>query len=85
MNIKQSLIINNVWWNNEKINKKFLLSRKREEFENIKNEIEDKRILSIIGPRRVGKSTLIYQTIDYLLEEKQVNSKRILFFRHWSP
>lgn len=85
MNIKKSLIINNVWWNNEKINKKFLLSRKREEFENIKNEIEDKRILSIIGPRRVGKSTLMYQTIDYLLEEKKVNPKRILFFSGDDP
>ena len=85
MNIKQSLIINNIWWNNEKINKRFLLTRRREEFENIKKQIEDKRILSIIGPRRVGKSTLIYQTINYLLEEKKIDPKRILFFSGDDP
>ena len=69
MNIKSSLIITNPWWNQQKINEQFLLGRKRNEFNNIIEKIENKRILSIIGPRRVGKSTLIYQTINYLLEE----------------
>jgi len=57
-----------------------LLSRKREEFSNIIEKLDEKRILSIIEPRRVGKSTLIYQTINYLLENKKVESKRIVFF-----
>ena len=64
MNIKLNLSITNPWWNNEKINKKFLLGRKRNEFNDIIEKIKNKRILSIIGPRRVGKSTLIYQTIN---------------------
>lgn len=85
MDIKQSLITNNVWWNDEKINPQFLLGRKREEFGNIIKALDEKRILSIIGPRRVGKSTLIYQTINYLLEEKKVDSKRILFFSGDDP
>ena len=85
MDIKQSLIITNPWWKKEKINSKFLLSRKRYEFEDILAKIEDKRILSIIGPRRVGKSTLIYQTINYLLEEKKVDEKRILLFSGDDP
>ena len=33
MDIKQSLVTNNLWWKNEKINSKFLLGRKRNEFE----------------------------------------------------
>ena len=78
MNIKSSLVATNPWWNREKINEQFLLGRKRNEFNNIIEKIENKRILSIIGPRRVGKSTLIYQTINYLLEEKKVDNKRIL-------
>ena len=85
MNIKSSLIITNTWWNNEKINDQFLLGRKRNEFKDILEKIDDKRILSIIGPRRVGKSTLIYQTINYLLEEKKVNNKRILLFSGDDP
>ncbi|MCL2860696.1 MAG: ATP-binding protein [Oscillospiraceae bacterium] len=85
MDIKQSLIANNSWWNDEKINPKFLLGRKREEFSSIIEKLNEKRILSIIGPRRVGKSTLIYQTINYLLEDIKVEPKRILFFSGDDP
>ncbi len=85
MNIKSSLIVTNSWWNHEKINEQFLLGRKRNEFNDIIEKIDNKRILSIIGPRRVGKSTLIYQTINYLLEEKKVDSKRILLFSGDDP
>lgn len=85
MDIKQSLITNNIWWKKEKINPQFLLGRKREEFKSIINKIDEKRILSIIGPRRVGKSTLMYQTINYLLEDKKINSKRILLFSGDDP
>lgn len=85
MDIKQSLITNNIWWKDEKVNSQFLLGRKREEFHDIINKLDEKRILSIIGPRRVGKSTLIYQTIDYLLEVKKVNKKRILLFSGDDP
>ena len=85
MDIKQSLITNNVWWKNQKINPQFLLGRKREEFNSIIQKIDEKRILSIIGPRRVGKSTLIYQTINYLIEDKKVDKKRILLFSGDDP
>lgn len=85
MDIKQSLIMNNIWWSGEEINSQFLLGRKRKEFDEIVNNLESKRILSIIGPRRVGKSTLIYQTINYLIKERKINPKRILFFSGDDP
>lgn len=85
MDIKLNLSITNPWWNNEKINEQFLLGRKRKEFDDIIEKINNKRILSIIGPRRVGKSTLIYQTINYLLKEQKVDSKRILLFSGDDP
>ncbi len=85
MDIKLNLSITNPWWSNQKINNQFLLGRKRKEFEDIIVKINSKRILSIIGPRRVGKSTLIYQTINYLLEERKVDSKRILLFSGDDP
>ena len=85
MDIKSNLVITNPWWNQQKINEQFLLGRKRNEFNNIIEKIENKRILSIIGPRRVGKSTLIYQTINYLLEEQKIQNKRILLFSGDDP
>ncbi|MBR3003222.1 MAG: ATP-binding protein [Clostridia bacterium] len=85
MDIKSSLVVTNPWWNNEEINKQFLLGRKRNEFDDILEKIQNKRILSIIGPRRVGKSTLIYQTINYLLHEKNVEAERILLFSGDDP
>ena len=85
MDIKSSLILTNTWWKNEKINEQFLLGRKRYEFNEIIERLDNKRILSIIGPRRVGKSTLIYQTINYLLENLKVDSKRILLFSGDDP
>lgn len=85
MDIKSSLILTNSWWNNEKINEQFLLGRKRNEFNDIIERIDNKRILSIIGPRRVGKSTLMYQTINYLLEKQNVDAKRILLFSGDDP
>ena len=85
MDKKQSLFLNNIWWNNEKISENFLLNRTRNEFENIIKKLDEKRILSIIGPRRVGKSTLIYQTINYLLNEKKIDPKRILLFSGDDP
>lgn len=65
--IKQSLISNNNWWKDEKISDKFLLERKREEFKYITKKSDEKRILSIIGPRRVGKSILIYNLVYFLM------------------
>ena len=85
MDIKSSLILTNPWWNNDEINAQFLLGRKRYEFNEIIDRIESKRILSIIGPRRVGKSTLIYQTINYLIKEKKIENKRILLFSGDDP
>lgn len=85
MDVKSNLLMTNPWWKNEKINEQFLLGRKRQEFEDIIDQIDGKRILSIIGPRRVGKSTLIYQTINYLLEEKHIENKRILLFSGDDP
>lgn len=85
MDIKSSLMATNCWWNGEKINEQFLLGRKRNEFGDILDKIDNKRILSIIGPRRVGKSTLIYQTINHLLEQQKIDSKRILLFSGDDP
>lgn len=57
----------NGWWifNSVKESKKYPF--KREIFESFKKGLDSRRILLLLGPRRVGKSILIKQTIDSLL------------------
>jgi len=74
----------NRWWSTGKVDTPFLFKVVRDEFDEITARLQDRRILSLIGPRRVGKSTLIYQTINFLLEAN-VNPKNILLFSGDEP
>ena len=78
--VKQSQIREqNVWWEPKyqieeaKWPKRFL-------FADLINEIKSRFIISILGLRRIGKSTLLRQIINHLIQEKNINPKRILYF-----
>ncbi|MBI4454007.1 ATP-binding protein [Candidatus Woesearchaeota archaeon] len=43
-------------------------------------ELTSKQIISLIGLRRTGKTTLFYQLINHLIKDKQVQRKHILYF-----
>ena len=53
--------------------KRFLLN-------DIVKEIESKQIISLIGLRRTGKTTILKQLIDHLIESKKVKREYILFY-----
>jgi hypothetical protein len=53
---------------------------KRRDFFVLRRKIDEKEINAIIGPRQVGKTTTLYQLIDFLIHEKMVDPKRIMFF-----
>lgn len=74
-----SLTHSNRWWNSGKVDSGFQYKTVRSEFNKIVEKIDDERALLIVGPRRVGKSTLMYQTISHLLN-RGVDPKSILFF-----
>lgn len=74
----------NRWWSSGKVDASFLYKVVRDEFNTIQSKLEDRRLLSLIGPRRVGKSTLIYQTISYLLKSG-IDPKKILLFSGDEP
>ena len=71
----------NPWWLNKPIPlSKLKEFKRRDYYKTIPRRIEDNLILALMGPRRVGKSTLIYQFLNYLISQINVDRKRILFF-----
>jgi len=65
-------------WITGKVPSVLLKEIKRIEFEKAIDQIDDERILGIIGPRRTGKTTILYQLINKILENTK--PERILFF-----
>ncbi|GHT91752.1 ATPase [Spirochaetia bacterium] len=74
----------NHWWDTGKVNAVYLESIVRDEIERIFAAMDARRALAVVGPRRVGKSTLIYQIIDRLLKTG-TNPAHILLFNGDSP
>lgn len=75
----RKLITYNEWWSTGKVRQELAKPFRRRLFEKLTKRIENKRILEIIGPRRVGKTTLMFQMIDHLLTVKRVEPKNILY------
>lgn len=55
-------------------------SKTRDLFKDIVNSLNNKFIVELVGLRRVGKSTLLFQTINHLIKEKKINPFKILYF-----
>jgi predicted AAA+ superfamily ATPase len=70
---------NNEWWNTGKITVGAAYKIARDELGIITGNMGARRIQIIIGPRRVGKSTMIKQAIAHLLGTG-TEPKRILYF-----
>jgi len=73
--ILQILYAQNPWWEGKPVQAP---ERKRRDFYYLKKTLSDKQITAIIGPRRVGKSVLMQQLIQDLIEQ-EVPPKNILF------
>lgn len=69
----------NEWWATGANSIDSIYKIKRNEFNRLIDCMEERRIQIIIGPRRVGKSTLMQQSIGHLLSNG-TEPKRILFF-----
>lgn len=64
------LEILNSWWKEGNISKELALVYKRKVFAKIKRLLKTRQIIVISGLRRVGKSTLMYQLIEELMNSK---------------
>ena len=69
----------NHWWKLSNVKQEFIYSLKRNLFKDILNHLEIRQIIGIVGLRRVGKTTLFYEVIDYLIK-KNINPKNIIYF-----
>lgn len=65
----------NKWWIGQKIK---VPEFKRRDFEYLIKKINDPKALILIGPRQVGKTTVVMQIIDTLLDEG-IEPKRVMY------
>ena len=75
--MRDILIDWNPWWTKEY---KFQ-GIKRNKLLEIIPWLRRKEIISIVGVRRSGKTTLLLEIIDYLIKEEKVNPKNIFFIK----
>jgi predicted AAA+ superfamily ATPase len=67
--IAERLYFHNPWWVTGKISPNLALPFKRKGFSKLLGNLDLERILVLKGPRRTGKTTIIYQLIDHLLKK----------------
>lgn len=71
------LYSHNPWWQTGKVPDELAPEFKRRDLYKLKEQLESKEITGIVGARRVGKTTLMYQLIEHLLEK--VPAKRVFY------
>ncbi|MBI2045311.1 ATP-binding protein [Candidatus Pacearchaeota archaeon] len=69
----------NHWWASEKVDTELALPFKRDIYPEIEKHMGKRFILALVGLRRVGKTTTMYQLIQKLIETK-IKKTAILFF-----
>ena len=69
----------NPWWEYEDVPKDMVPLTKRDLFDKLVNRLSLRRIDIIVGLRRVGKTTLMYQLIHHLIESG-ISPLNILYF-----
>ncbi len=69
----------NHWWISGSVDAELALPFKRDIYLDVESHMDKRFILALVGLRRVGKTTIIYQAIQKLIESN-VNKENILFF-----
>ena len=69
----------NHWWTSKKVDTELALPFKRDIYLEIEKHLDKRFILALVGLRRVGKTTIMYQLIQKLVEAN-INKTNILFF-----
>ena len=79
VNLLQELQKDNPWWKNNKIPEDWDKPFYRSDFYKYITQLDSKDIQVIIGPRRVGKTILLYQLMKYLMITQKIEGKNIIY------
>ena len=69
----------NHWWTSGKVDAELALPFKRDIYPEIEKQLDKRFILALVGLRRVGKTTIMYQIMQKLIGSK-TDKTAILFF-----
>ncbi|MEZ3144140.1 ATP-binding protein [Halobaculum sp. MBLA0143] len=70
----------NPWWDGGDVPETLLMGQyRRRDFHALKSDIDNEPVTTICGPRQVGKTTLVGQLVDHLLNERGVDPRRVLY------
>ena len=69
----------NPWWRSGKVRDEWLKEYKRKLYHELSNYIDRRQIILLKGLRRTGKTTLMFQIIQHLID-RGVSPKNILYF-----
>jgi len=75
----EKLVEMNHWWKQGQVKDVFAPPSKRPLYYEIEKYIKLRQIIAVVGLRRVGKTTLLYQTIQGLIE-KGTDPQHIIYF-----
>lgn len=85
--VLRALYEQNPWWISGVVPEEFIkpiktlkTPFKRRDFFVLRDKLAEKEITAIIGPRQVGKTTILHQLVDFLIQEKKIDPKRVLYF-----
>jgi predicted AAA+ superfamily ATPase len=86
--IVSRMIYENPWWESNNIDSEYEAYRRRLYFElffMLVEEMDVRRAVVLMGPRRVGKTVLMHHAIDALLTRKGVRNNKICFINIENP
>lgn len=71
----------NEWWVSGKVPERLVKPFKRRDFFKIRELLTKEKITILIGPRRVGKTTLMRQVADDLITQGGIDPRRIMYVK----
>ena len=83
-NLQSLLSFHNPWWLTSQVPRELNLPFQRPVFRTLLDYFKLDRVIILKGPRRTGKSTLMYQLIHYLLQAG-IDPHRILYIPFDDP
>jgi predicted AAA+ superfamily ATPase len=77
--LKKLLYFHNPWWIDHKVPDSLKLSYRKPVLKKLLDYFKLDRAILIKGPRRTGKTTLLYQLIDELITKREIPAQNIIY------